>query len=766
MKLWIGKNKHAITAFLLSFCCAFLSLVIFIVLGGGVFSLSNDYNAQEWSFNMFASQAIKNGDVFWNWNIDLGSDFVTTFSFYNLGSPFFWIMLLFPIKSIPYLMGWVYMLKYAVAGLTSYLFLERFSQHKKISVCCSLLYAFCGFQCCNLVFYHFHDVVALFPLLLLGLEIMMKERKKGVFALAVFANAFLNYFFFVGEVIFVIVYFVVRFFCEEWKNVKRVPQCMWEGILGTGMAGALFVPSCMGVLNNTRFSEKISGLGLVLFDWKDYLRNVKALILPAENMAKAATLSEFNWYSVSAYLPLVGIVLVVAYLIRSKGTWLKRMIVACFAMMFIPAFNNAFVLFTSEPYRRWYYMMVLMLVLASQEVLEHRKEYPIVQGGIYSLGLIGGICLILCSMDKENIGNVIYRPVIFGIMVAVAIGGVIVTCVVTTRLYKHMLPVLTVSIMCVAVFTTGLTIYTYRQNDEHGSSQDTYHDVVGTGENLERDVLPYRYKFWENYYNRGLASYLPTRNSFSSTVSSSIFELYDMLGEHRHTIGVNGPEGTDELLGAGYFVANYEDDNLQEITSYHNGFQQIWVYDIKSLPIGFAYDSYMTQTEFLELSQENRACGMLRCLVVRDDDEQKVEGVLRHVTMQDEEIRVDKKEEYIKARSEDTISGFKYDTSGFQAEITLDEEKYVFFSVPYDAQWKAEVNGKSTEILNINGLMAVKTEKGRNQIVFSYTALYFKIGVAISIISALILIAWCVIIRSGTREKRGNKEWATKRKKG
>lgn len=395
--------------------------------------------------------------------------------------------------------------------------------------------------------------------------------------------------------------------------------------------------------------------------------------------------------------------------------------------------------------------MVLMLVLASQEVLEHRKEYPIVQGGIYSLGLIGGICLILCSMDKENIGNVIYRPVIFGIMVAVAIGGVIVTCVVTTRLYKHMLPVLTVSIMCVAVFTTGLTVYTYRQNDEHGSSQDTYHDVAGTGENLERDVLPYRYKFWENYYNRGLASYLPTRNSFSSTVSSSIFELYDMLGEHRHTIGVNGPNGTDELLGVGYYVANYEDKDLEEVISYHNGFQQIWVYDMKSLPIGFAYDSYMTQTEFLELPQEARACGMLHGLVVRDEDEQKVEGVLRHAVAQDERISVDKKEEYVEERGKEMISEFESDTLGFRAGITLDDEKFVFFSVPYDAQWKAEVNGKSTEILNINGLMAVKAERGENEIVFSYTALYLKIGVLVSAISTLLLVAWCIIIRKITR---------------
>lgn len=747
MKMWLKKNKFIITVFLINFGCAFLSLIPYIILGNGIFSLSNDYNAQEWSFNLFASQAIKNGDIFWNWNIDLGSDFITTFSFYNLGSPFFWIMLLFPVKSIPYLMGWVYMLKYAIAGVTSYLFLNRFSENKKVSVCCSMLYAFSGFQCCNLVFYHFHDVVAFFPLLLLGLEILMQEKKKGIFALAVFANALLNYFFFVGEVIFVIIYFVIRFLCEKWENMKYVPQCMLEGALGTGMAGILFVPSCMSVLNNTRFSEKLSGLGLVLFDWNDYLRNVKAFLLPAENMAKTATLGEFNWYSVSAYLPMVGIVLVLAYLMKNKKTWLRRILIACLIMVFIPVFNNAFVLFTSEPYRRWYYMMILMLVLACQEVLEHRNEYPILKAGKISFLAILGLLLILLAMDKQDPGKVIWRPFIFGIMLVIAMAGVGVTCFITLKVKKYFIAALTVGIMCFSVITTSMIVYTHRQNDEHGCTQDTYHDVVTTGETLEKEVLPYRYKFWENYYNRGLASYLPTRNSFSSTVSSSIFELYDMLGEHRHTIGVEGPEGTDELLGTGYLVTNHEETDGKEIASYYNGYEQIWVYDVKSLPIGFAYDTYMTQTEFLELPSDIRACAMLCSLVVKDEDEQNVAKVLEHYSTERGKISIEQKETYVEERQQEIISEFYFDKFGFQTKIETDKEKYVFFSVPYDTQWKAEVNGTEAEILNINGLMAVKVSAGNNEIVFQYTALYFKAGVLISVISVLCLIIYCVIMR-------------------
>ena len=84
-------NNYYLCAFMASLCCGILAFIYFILKGEGIFTLSNDFNAQEISFNMLANNAIKSGEVLWNWNIDIGSSFVETFSFYNLGSPFFWI---------------------------------------------------------------------------------------------------------------------------------------------------------------------------------------------------------------------------------------------------------------------------------------------------------------------------------------------------------------------------------------------------------------------------------------------------------------------------------------------------------------------------------------------------------------------------------------------------------------------------------------------------------------------------------------------------
>lgn len=151
-----------------------------------------------------------------------------------------------------------------------------------------MLYAFSGFSCINVVFYHFHDVIALFPLLMLGLDKRMQEGKKAPFLFAVTINALVNYYFFIGEVFFLVFYYITRYLfggedarpgADLRKNARKIPACILEGCLGVGMAGVLFIPSIAAVLNNPRVSDHIS-LSQLTFDWPNYLQMLRALFFP------------------------------------------------------------------------------------------------------------------------------------------------------------------------------------------------------------------------------------------------------------------------------------------------------------------------------------------------------------------------------------------------------------------------------------------------------------------------------------------------------
>ena len=60
---------------------------------------------------------------------------------------------------------------------------------------------------------------------------------------------------------------------------------------------------------------------------------------------------------------MVGVCLVLAYLLRWKWDWLHVLLVGLFLVAASPVSNSLFVMFTSEPYRRWYYMLVFLLLI-------------------------------------------------------------------------------------------------------------------------------------------------------------------------------------------------------------------------------------------------------------------------------------------------------------------------------------------------------------------------------------------------------------------
>ena len=86
---------------------------------------------------------------------------------------------------------------------------------------------------------------------------------------------------------------------------------------------------------------------------------------------------------------------------------------------------------------------------------------------------------------------------------------------------------------------------------------------------------------------------------------------------------------------------------------------------------------------------------------------------------------------------------FSYSAKGFSADITLDEPKLVFFSVPYETGWSATVNGNPVTVEEVsNGFMAVRCEAGANQIVFSYELAGLRYGIILSLGGIVLLVIY------------------------
>ena len=204
--------------------CALTAAIFFLpfyILDGGFFHYAGDFNSQQITFYRYMNGFVKGAGYpdsafagaphnTFSWATDLGSGVMNAYSFYLYGSPFFWLSVLLPQSWLPYMMVPLLVLKFGVAGGGAYLYLRRYVKDPNFAVLGAALYAFSGWGLYNIFFNHFIDVLALFPWMLWALDETIYERRHGWFAFWVAVNLLNNYFFFVGQVLFLVIYFVCK----------------------------------------------------------------------------------------------------------------------------------------------------------------------------------------------------------------------------------------------------------------------------------------------------------------------------------------------------------------------------------------------------------------------------------------------------------------------------------------------------------------------------------------------------------------------------
>lgn len=193
----------------------------FLIIDKGLFQYCGDFNSQQIPFYTYMNGFVKTAGGQWSWNTDLGTSAINGYSFYLLGSPFFWLSTLLPQSAVPYAMVPLLVLKFGVCGLAAYTYLYRYAKTRQAAVIASVLYAFSGFTVYNTFFNHFLDCIALFPLLLWALDEAVLENRKALLPVLLAVNLVNNYFFFAGQAVFLIIYFVWKAVRGEYRQIGR-----------------------------------------------------------------------------------------------------------------------------------------------------------------------------------------------------------------------------------------------------------------------------------------------------------------------------------------------------------------------------------------------------------------------------------------------------------------------------------------------------------------------------------------------------------------
>ena len=304
--------------FVTAFAAMMLSFIPSMVFNKGIFLYYGDFNSQQMMFYQHSNEVVKNIGIGWDWGTDLGANFIGSYSFYLLGSPFFWLTTLFPLSWVAYLMPWMLALKTAVAAVCAYAYIRRFVTNTSAAFIGGMLYAFSGFQTYNVFFNHFHDATAFFPLLLLALELLVQENKKGPFAIAVALCATISYFFFVCEVVFTIIYFFIRLTDKEFKITGRKFLCLaFEAVAGFLISFAILLPSVMDMIQNPRLNSYLYGMDMAIYSENVRIpRIIQAFFMLSDMPARVNILNsdKARWASLAGYLPMFSMCGVIAFM--------------------------------------------------------------------------------------------------------------------------------------------------------------------------------------------------------------------------------------------------------------------------------------------------------------------------------------------------------------------------------------------------------------------------------------------------------------------
>lgn len=767
--IYHGSKEKYLLSFLLGFICTIICLIPVIVVDDGYFVYYGDYNAQQIPFYLLANNAVRNGQFGWNWFTDLGSDFITSYSFYLIGSPFFWLSTILPKSLITLSMPVLLAMKHGFAAMTAYAFIRRFVRNKDAALIGGLLYAFSGFQVFNIFFNHFQDVTAFFPLMLIAMEENINKNRKGVFALTVALMGIINYFFFTGQAVFLVIYYLVRMRNPDFKTSwKKFGWLAFEAIIGTMIACFILLPSALSILGNYRVNEHLYGMDMILYGDKTRIaRIIQTFFMPVDVAARPNLFSSNNakWASIGGYLPLFSMVGVISFMKTRKKHWATKLIIISIICAFIPILNSAFYAFNGSYYARWFYMPILIMAMMTAHALDDDDLDPAPGIKISCAMLVAFAVIAILPIKNEDekleFGKLANDVGYFGISLAIAAACLLVTIFIFISKKKGRQFMQTAFCFTVAA-SIGCTISAiiYGANDPSYAKRYINASVNGKSdiyEEVSSDNF-FRVDISENYDNYPMSWGLPSMRAFQSVVSSSIMEFYDCIGVQRDV--ASRPDLSHYtlrgLLSVKYYYNAIEENNENDVPRSLPGFEYVTeneyfeIYENKYyIPMGFGYDTYVSEDDANTKGDSMREKILINALILNDKQIEKYSDILTEAEPSESSgLTKGDYAKFCQEKQQNCSSSFTYDSNGFTSEINLKKPELVFFSVPYSEGWTAEVNGQPVDIEKVSyGFMAVRAEAGDNTIVFKYRTPGMNAGIIISISGAVILIIYLIIFK-------------------
>ena len=587
----------------------------------------------------------------WSSSGFLGVNYFSANTFYYLSSPFLIPFIFTPKILIPQMIFFMMMIKIATGGTLFYVLLKKYYNTKQqTALIGAIAYALTGWGMYYLWFNHFHDVLALFPLLLIGIEHVLKNNKGWILALSLMLLGMANYFFLFGFAILGVFYALFRygqyFKQNKGRNLKVLGNGILNYLLGIAMVAYVLLPALGIVTNVTRVEdssllldlfklffanpiktengynlgllksfaeltskENLEAMGKYFFSFSnDEERNLIYLFTPlAQTLFPPmscwdATLFQCDWFDNAtssmwvSYPVLLLLGIKIIRTIRAHNPWSILWMIIAIAIPFIPFVYyviNAF----SIVYGRWELFLVAIILVNAIPLLDKEdsiKKWELDLSFILIAILMAISITISVKVDGLEVSQ--YRPYIVGGMVIYFFGlylHIRKKAIGQDFSKKYLNLVMTELILCgfIVQIGQGITNYwtLYGSQDKLNDQRNLINEINKNDDSYFRieNTLADR-----NANNLSMTLDYNGISSFHSVYNQELYDFINKYSKASYSFG-NWSMGIDEkrvylneFLGVKYLLVENDDINIP--------------HDYKLVKVGKYYSIYENQN-FVEL---------------------------------------------------------------------------------------------------------------------------------------------------------------------
>lgn len=279
----------------------------------------------------------------WSFGLGYGSDVLTTLHYYCIGEPLTALSVFVPERFTKYYFEFLILLRPYLAGLSFSAYAEYMIGRKQLHgtgsctttgsgsfpiLCGALCYVFSGTVLYLGMLHPFFVTPMIYlPLLFLGVEKVLRERKPRIFLVIVWLAALSNFYFFYMLALMTAVYALVRVIARTRgeQAIRRLLQLLGYATAGTMAAGAVLIPILVQFQSDPR---NATSYGVPLFYEKEYY---------SELLKNAVTFINHPLYDTELCLSVVCIAAVITlFFLRGHGQ-LKLAVIGAAVMLCLPA---------------------------------------------------------------------------------------------------------------------------------------------------------------------------------------------------------------------------------------------------------------------------------------------------------------------------------------------------------------------------------------------------------------------------------------------